>query len=279
MSTYLLTWNPTESSVEEIEQAWKRVCSGKQPNPVQWSCGSNKSIPLGARVFLHRQSVEPRGVVAAGWITARPFWDEHWRDEDRRKGKESLYVRWRVDGVVPGFGDDTTPEPLQAHLVADGPLHDEITWNNMPGSGIGVPEAAALELERRWALHICRTSGDVPQGEEISAVENKRFQQLVWSRSRERSLRDAKIRDAIKDAPDGRLHCEVPGCGFCFEEVYGKPGEGFAHVHHLDALNRNADEVTTTLEDLAIVCANCHAMIHRNNECRPMDGLVVKRRR
>jgi alanine dehydrogenase len=29
----------------------------------------------------------------------------------------------------------------------------------------------------------------------------------------------------------------------------------------------------------AIVCANCHAMIHRNNECRPMDGLVVKRRR
>jgi predicted HNH restriction endonuclease len=149
----------------------------------------------------------------------------------------------------------------------------------MPGSGIGVPEAAALELERLWALHICRTSGDDRQGEEISAVENKRFQQLAWSRSRERWLRDAKIRAAIKDAPDGLLRCEVPGCGFCFEEVYGKLGEGFAHVHHLDALNCNADEVTTTLGDLAIVCANCHAMIHRNKECRPMDGLVVKRRR
>jgi 5-methylcytosine-specific restriction protein A len=28
------------------------------------------------------------------------------------------------------------------------------------------------------------------------------------------------------------------------------------------------------LKDLAIVCANCHAMIHRNGECRPLEGLI-----
>lgn len=279
VATYLLTWNPRESSVEDIEQAWRQQCAGRRPEAIDWSCGSTKSIPVGARVFLHRQRLEPRGIVASGWVVKATYQAKHWRPDRRKRGDMANYVDWRVDNVVPGFGDDEHPEPLQAHLVAEGPLREDITWDNMVGSGIQISDAAARELEQLWAIHVDRTLNGAPQGEALSATENRRFQQLVWSRSRERSLRDAKIRDAIKDAHDGRLRCEVPGCGFCFEEVYGKLGEQFAHVHHLDALNRNADEVTTTLKDLAIVCANCHAMIHRNNECRPMDGLVVGRRR
>ncbi|WP_422110022.1 hypothetical protein [Bradyrhizobium elkanii] len=28
------------------------------------------------------------------------------------------------------------------------------------------------------------------------------------------------------------------------------------------------------LKDLAIVCANCHAMIHTGGQCRPLEGLI-----
>jgi predicted HNH restriction endonuclease len=31
------------------------------------------------------------------------------------------------------------------------------------------------------------------------------------------------------------------------------------------------------LADLAVVCANCHAMIHRWGECRKMESLRVRR--
>jgi 5-methylcytosine-specific restriction protein A len=279
MPTYLLTWNPKESSIEDLKAVWRLQCKGKPAESIDWSCGSTKSIPVGARVFLHRQREEPRGIVASGWVTRQTYQAPHWRTDRRRRGEKANYVDWRLDAVVPDFGDDETAMPLQAHLIPDGPLHDEITWDNMVGSGISVPEAAAAELERLWALHVDRNYNAAPQGETLSATENRRDRLLIWSRSRERSLRDAKIRDAISKAPDRRLRCEVPGCGFCFEEVYGNVGEKFAHVHHLNALSGGDEEVQTTLEDLAIVCANCHAMIHRNNECRPLNGLVVRRRR
>ena len=31
---------------------------------------------------------------------------------------------------------------------------------------------------------------------------------------------------------------------------------------------------STSLADLAIVCANCHPMIHRDKESRPLQGLI-----
>jgi hypothetical protein len=273
-ATYLLTWNPNDSSVSEIEHAWKQQCAGKPPETIDWSCGSTKSIPVGARVFLHRQRVEPRGIVASGWVVKGSYRGPHWDPARRRRGEEANYVDWVIDAVVPGFGDLPASSPLQAHLTTDGPVCDDITWDNMPGSGVQVSEAAARQLERLWALHVDGTCNASPQGEDLSATENRRAQQLIWSRSRERALRDAKVKEALRNSPDGRLRCEVPGCGFCFEDVYGDVGKGFAHVHHLNALNESNQQVRTTLKDLAIVCANCHAMIHRKGECRPLNGLI-----
>lgn len=75
---------------------------------------------------------------------------------------------------------------------------------------------------------------------------------------------------AAKIENNGRLVCEVPRCCFDFREKYGEIGEDFAHVHH-DVPLAVADDMgrKTTLKELKIVCANCHAMIHRGGQCRP----------
>jgi hypothetical protein len=273
-STFLLTWNPLESSIDDVEQAWKRQCAGNQPESIDWSCGSNKSIPAGARVFLHRQRHEPRGIVAAGWVVRGAYQAPHWQPDRRKRGDLANYVDWQLDAVVPGFGDLPAHPPLQAHRASDGALCEDIAWDNMPGSGVTVSEAAAAELEQLWARHIDQHVSVAPQGEDLSATENWKTRKLVWSRSREAALRDAKIRQALSRARDGRLRCQVPGCKFCFEDVYGPLGAGYAHVHHLNALAGGDEPVVTTLDDLAIVCANCHAMIHRKGECRPLEGLI-----
>ncbi len=58
-------------------------------------------------------------------------------------------------------------------------------------------------------------------------------------------------------------------CGFNFEEAYGKWGKGFIEVHHVRPLFQAKEEKTLTNPetDLAVVCANCHRMIHRKREC------------
>lgn len=52
-------------------------------------------------------------------------------------------------------------------------------------------------------------------------------------------------------------------CGFNFSKFYGKIGEGFIHVHHLQELSSIGHEYEVDpIEDLRPVCPNCHAMLH-----------------
>jgi len=46
-------------------------------------------------------------------------------------------------------------------------------------------------------------------------------------------------------------------------EVDGELGYGFAAGHHTVPMSESAADHRTRLTDLAIVCANCHRMIHR----------------
>jgi len=119
-----------------------------------------------------------------------------------------------------------------------------------------------------------RSSADLDEGvaDEIVGIEGETRRGLVQHRKREGRLRDCKIQHVLKNKR--RLACEVPGCDFDFQKVYGELGYGFAHVHHLKPLGKVSGKRTTRLKDLAIVCANCHAMIHKGGACRLLGGLI-----
>jgi len=114
--------------------------------------------------------------------------------------------------------------------------------------------------------------------DDLAALEGQPRKVMVLHRQRERRLRQAKIRQAMGSGT-GRLRCEVPGCGFDFLETYGDLGKGFAFVHHRKRLASRGKPSQTTLDDLAIVCGNCHAMIHLNGQCRPLTGLIPRQER
>lgn len=52
-------------------------------------------------------------------------------------------------------------------------------------------------------------------------------------------------------------------CGFNFEQAYGELGKGFAEVHHVVPLADAGLRETDPGTDLAVLCANCHRMVHR----------------
>jgi len=58
----------------------------------------------------------------------------------------------------------------------------------------------------------------------------------------------------------GRLICEV--CSFDFGTVYGDLGKDFIECHHRRPLSDLPHARRTLLKDLALLCANCHRMIH-----------------
>lgn len=89
-------------------------------------------------------------------------------------------------------------------------------------------------------------------------AEGRRVLRLHQARERSRELRAAKLREA-----GDLVRCEV--CEFDFAVRYPGVGDGFIEVHHREPLaDRGTDGGATKLEDLALVCANCHRMLHRS---------------
>lgn len=59
----------------------------------------------------------------------------------------------------------------------------------------------------------------------------------------------------------GKLFCEV--CDFNFSVTYGDRGKGYIEAHHKVPISTAPAEIGNTADDLGMVCANCHRMLHR----------------
>jgi hypothetical protein len=64
-------------------------------------------------------------------------------------------------------------------------------------------------------------------------------------------------------------------CGFDFEQRYGERGSNYIEVHHLNPISSLEGETRVDPErDLAVVCSNCHSMIHlKKDEVLSLDEL------
>ena len=76
-------------------------------------------------------------------------------------------------------------------------------------------------------------------------------------RERNPALRRKKISSGV--AAGGSLACEV--CEFDFSQVYGDRGRGYIECHHVEPLHIGGQKART-IRDLALLCSNCHRMIH-----------------
>lgn len=97
--------------------------------------------------------------------------------------------------------------------------------------------------------------------------------------ARERNCRAVENKKSQVLAKTGRLACEA--CGFDFGELYGILGAGFAECHHRLPLADLPFQRRTRLADLAIVCANCHRVLHRARPVLTIEALseVIRRHR
>jgi rubredoxin len=107
--------------------------------------------------------------------------------------------------------------------------------------------------------------------ENLSVKEGKSRWVQHFRRERNVKIVSAKKAQVLKKT--GSLKCEV--CEFDFKERYGDLGEGFCEAHHIQPLSTLNQQTETRLEDLAILCSNCHRIIHRT---KPVMTVVAFKR-
>lgn len=73
--------------------------------------------------------------------------------------------------------------------------------------------------------------------------------------------------------------CEV--CGFRFKDKYGELGDKFIEAHHLIPFaSLKEGNTRLSLSDFAVLCSNCHRMIHRLKDSSNLEELksIVNKR-
>lgn len=152
-----------------------------------------------------------------------------------------------------------------AGLIRGGNLEKTI-WDEFAGDKDRLHSTAKAIRENMVSLTIQEAEFE---DEDSTAVEGQVLTRVHKTRERDQKL-VRKKKDAVL-ARTGKLACEA--CGFDFRVHYGSRGQGFAECHHLVPLCDLKPRKKTRIADLAILCANCHRMIHRKKPWLSLDNL------
>lgn len=117
--------------------------------------------------------------------------------------------------------------------------------------GISVRRDIVKEPNDTEYMYLTEDDQTFPEGKEM----------LKLHLQRERNSKVIQLAKQRYLERHGRLFCEI--CQFNFNEVYGDIGEGYIEAHHTKPISEMKDNDITRIEDIAIVCANCHRMLHR----------------
>jgi 5-methylcytosine-specific restriction protein A len=136
---------------------------------------------------------------------------------------------------------------------------------------------AVAEAIRRTVDSGVLSSVIATDDEAIEGIEGRLLTKLHVYRERDRDLVKRRKLRTLREI--GRLVCS--GCGFDFEATYGERGRGFIECHHVTPVETLAPEgQRVTEDDLALVCSNCHRMIHAGRPWLTLEqlGALLRRR-
>lgn len=114
-----------------------------------------------------------------------------------------------------------------------------------------------------------RSTVDRPHDlDDLGAEEGGVLLKQHLRRERDPKLKASKLADAKKRGI--AITCE--SCGFDFYATYGQRGLDYIECHHRTPLGVSG-KVKTRLVDLALICSNCHRMMHRTKQWLTVEAL------
>lgn len=191
----------------------------------------------------------PEIVALSNILNVLPIHREHLKDSKfRNPAGVHMKLRnfHRLDPTYDGQG------------LGNGGKLDQAVWEEF---STDVPKLRRIASAIR---HNYRLLDSFPDDVEMWAQEEEFLEGRLLTRLhliRERNPTVVKRKKEAVMQAEGKLSCQA--CAFDFCEVYGDLGAGFAECHHMIPVSLLEPNHPTKLQDLAIVCANCHRMLHR----------------
>ena len=146
MKTWLFTWNPKRWKWDDRYHGYlemKHQIAQVGSAFSTWSCGLNKSIKAGDRIFLIRLGTEPRGIVASGHAATDVFEGPHWDLERMVKGDTCRRIYIEFDRILDAEHEPIIPiDYLNTHFPG-------VHWSSQC-SGIEIPSYVSKELDAVW---------------------------------------------------------------------------------------------------------------------------------
>ncbi|WP_423192503.1 HNH endonuclease [Cupriavidus sp. H18C2] len=153
--------------------------------------------------------------------------------------------------------------------LARGNKDEEIVWARYAGNPLELSLVCGAIIQ---AIDDPLTGAGLgPEEPEVAEAEEGRILTRVH-RVRERSRALVLAAKAAARKKYGRLCCEA--CGFDFEAEYGNRGANIIDVHHTRPLHSLAEGGITRLDELALLCANCHRVVHASRPWLSVEELA-----
>ncbi len=149
MKTWLFVWNPQYYVWNDRLYGYNELRSDLLQTGHaydKWSCGVNKSISKGDRIFLIRLGIKARGIVASGYAESCVFEGQHWDEEKAVAGKKARRIYICFDKILNIDAGEILPyETLQQ-------IDQHYHWSSQ-ASGVSIPEDTAERLEKYWRAY------------------------------------------------------------------------------------------------------------------------------
>ena len=143
---------------------------------------------------------------------------------------------------------------------------EQVSIDNPPNGQLAIEDVLIGDLLTMLQLYNNLSQADTEENTETApegdAPPLAGIEDATKFRLHKRIERNAKLATAVKKAQG--YTCKI--CHANFEQRYGSIGQGYIEAHHLKplALLKGQKVALDPLTDFAVLCANCHRMIHRS---------------
>lgn len=249
MRNWIVKGKPSENDWDEMLVPGTRELWHARHRP--------RHAAAGDRVFFWESSPKRR-LIALGRITG----PDEGKDENGRGLFELEYSTRRLASPLTIGRLRRIPALLDASFLKAGPSGTVFPLTDSQAEALlDALVDANPEVLRAWS----DAGPEVYLSTNLATLEGIASEIRVLKRSRSRKLRNLAI-----DRSGGV--CEA--CGVDFSKLCDNLGLHALHVHHRLQLALGDVPRVTTEGDLAVVCANCHAMIHSNrSRAMPVEQL------
>jgi len=268
MRHWLFQGNPDQFDVDAYMKSAERI---------YWSVSVKKyqrEISLGDVVYLWRAQGKAKavsGVVAKAVVieTCKPkdklehptwLYDQLWMPESKEKSDHKVGLLVESYRLHPEDAMVTSGDFRSDTILSESNIIKVRVGSNFPLSA-----DEAKRISQLWDL----SDSDDFEVDEYGNNEGRILYRIHRIRERKAGLKKDYIAKYLKTHK--ALECEL--CGLKPEKDYGDLGTSLLELHHKTPLNKLTEERSTQLDDVMLVCPNCHRALHKGDAERNLELL------